>query len=457
LIGKKGNNQGNMSDVALETIVEYAAEDADITLQLYEKLHAILVENKLDELYQTIEAPLIAVLGDMEYEGVCIDADALQMLEKEMTATLNGLESEIRVMAKEPNLNVFSPKQLGEVLFDKMKIVENARTTSKSKQYSTNEETLTGLKDKHPIIPKILELRSLKKLLSSYIESLPTLVNPRTGRIHTSFNQAVTATGRLSSNNPNLQNIPIREEQGRKIRAAFVPSDADHILLSADYSQVELRLMAHLSQDENLLQAFAHNEDVHAATAAKIFHIPIAQVTSEQRRQAKTANFGIIYGISAFGLAQRLDISRSDAKTLIDGYFIAYPKVRAYMDEMVKMARRDRFVTTICGRKRMLPNINAHNAMERGFAERNAINAPIQGSAADIIKLAMLRVDEKLRERNLRSKMILQVHDELVFDVPKNELDEMKSLVKQEMENACTLRLSLITEVGTGSNWLEAH
>ncbi|GHU95124.1 DNA polymerase I [Bacteroidia bacterium] len=457
LIGKKGLSQGNMKDVAIDKIAEYAAEDADVTLQLFQKLQPILVQNGLEELYKTVEAPLIQVLGDMEYEGVCIDSNALSALSSEMNADLNRLEAEIRTMASEPELNVFSPKQLGEVLFDKLKIVENARTTSKSKQYSTSEETLTSLKNKHPIVPKILEIRSVKKLLSAYIESLPNLVNPSTGRIHTSFNQAVTSTGRLSSNNPNLQNIPIREAEGRKIRATFIPSDAHHVLLSADYSQIELRLMAHLSDDENLMQAFFNNEDVHTATAAKIFHINLSQVTPEQRRQAKTANFGIIYGISAFGLSQRLDIPRGEARLLIDGYFEAYPKVRAYMDNIVQTAREHKYVTTICGRQRMLPNIDSRSAMDRGYAERNAINAPIQGSASDIIKLAMIKIGEQLQQEKLRTKMILQVHDELVFDVPNDELEAVKRLVKNAMENSYTLRVPLIAEMGTGHNWLEAH
>ena len=457
LIGKKGKTQGCMGDVPLAQIADYAAEDADVTLRLCDALAPLLAQSGLTDLYLNVEAPLIAVLGDMEHEGVCIDSNALLALKEEMTAALAALEAEIRTMADEPLLNIFSPKQLGEALFDKMKIAENARTTSKSKQYSTSEETLAALKDKHPIVPKILEARSVKKLLSAYVESLPELVSPLTHRIHTSFHQAVTATGRLSSSNPNLQNIPIREAEGRKIRRAFIPSSPDRLLLSADYSQVELRIMAHLSGDQNLLQAFADNEDIHAATAAKIFRIPINQVTPEQRRQAKTANFGIIYGISAFGLAQRLDIPRGDARLLIDGYFAAYPKVRAYMDEMVQTARRRRYVTTICGRRRMLPAIDAGNAVERGFAERNAINAPIQGSAADIIKIAMIKIARRMQDASLASRMLLQVHDELVFDVPRPELDTMQILVKEEMERAYILRIPLVAEVGIGDNWLEAH
>jgi DNA polymerase-1 len=460
LIGKKGKGQGNMMDVPLARIAEYAAEDADVTLRLFHHFLPLLKSNGLEELYKLyvdVEAPLITVLGDMEYEGVCVDAAALQALAKDMEHRVMSLVEEIRTMAGEPTLNVFSPKQLGEALFDKLKLSANARTTGKSKQYSTSEETLAVLKDAHPIVGKILEVRSIKKLLSSYVESLPALVNPRTGRIHTCFNQAVTATGRLSSANPNLQNIPVREEEGKRIRRTFVASCPDNVLLSADYSQVELRLMAHLSEDENLLQAFRNSEDVHTATAAKIYGIPLPQVTAQQRRNAKTANFGIIYGISAFGLSQRLDIPRSEAKILIDGYFAAYPKVRTYMDNIVVDARRKGYVETLCHRRRMLPNINSRNAMERGFSERNAINAPIQGSAADIIKIAMIRVAAAIRAQGLRSKMLLQVHDELVFDVPKVELEEMAALVRHEMENAYVLRIPLIVDIGVGENWVDAH
>jgi DNA polymerase-1 len=374
-----------------------------------------------------------------------------------MALELDTLENEIRQMADEPELNVHSPKQLGEALFNKMQIVANARVTSKSKQYSTNEETLTTLRDKHPIIDKILELRSLKKLLSGYIDALPLLVNQRTGRIHTSYNQAVTTTGRLSSNNPTLQNIPIREERGREIRKAFIPSDSKHVLLSADYSQVELRLMAHLSHDSHLVEAFLQNQDVHAATAAKIFHIPIEKVSKEQRRQAKTANFGIIYGITVHGLSQRLNIPRSEAKILIDGYFEVYPQVREYMDNVIKQAKENGYVSTLCNRKRMLPDISSRNAMVRGYAERNAINAPIQGSAADIIKLAMIKIYRRIQQEKLQSRMILQVHDELVFDVLKKELEQMKKLVVEEMENAFKLIVPLTAEAGVGENWLAAH
>ncbi|MDR1226107.1 MAG: DNA polymerase I [Prevotellaceae bacterium] len=457
LIGEKGKNQGNMRNVPLEQIAEYAAEDADITIQLYRKLFPLLKQNKLLELYTSIEAPLIEVLAEMEYEGVKIDTQSLHEAGKAMTLELDVLENEIRKMADEPELNVYSPKQLGEALFDKMQIAANARTTSKSKQYSTSEETLSTLRDRHPIIDKILEMRSLKKMLSTYVDALPQLVNPETGRIHTSYNQAVTVTGRLSSNNPNLQNIPIREERGREIRKALIPSDERHMLLSADYSQVELRLMAHLSQDKHLVNAFLQNQDIHAATAAKIFHIPIEEVSKEQRRRAKTANFGIIYGISVHGLSQRLNIPRSEAKVLIDGYFEAYPQIRVYMDNVVRQAKENGYVTTLCGRKRMLPDISSRNAMVRGYAERNAINAPIQGSAADIIKLAMIKIYRRLQKERLRSRMILQVHDELVFDVPKQELDYMKKMVVEEMEAAFKLIVPLTAEAGVGENWLAAH
>ncbi|MDR1343613.1 MAG: DNA polymerase I [Prevotellaceae bacterium] len=457
LIGEKKDGQGKISQAPPELLVEYAAEDADVTLQLRTILFEALDKNNLRALYEEIEAPLVYVLGDMEWEGVRIDANGLAEYGKELAIELQKLESEIQEIAGEPTLNVFSPKQLGEVLFEKLKIADNARTTGKTKQYSTSEDTLTALRDKHPIIDKILELRGLKKLLSSYVETLPTLVNRRTGHIHTSFNQAVTSTGRLSSNNPNLQNIPIRDERGREIRKAFIPSDENHILLSADYSQVELRLMAHLSNDANLVEAFLKSEDIHASTASKIFHVPIDKISKEQRRRAKTANFGIIYGISAYGLAQRLNIPRSEAKILIDGYFATYPQVRTYMDNAIRVVRDKGYVQTLCGRKRMLPDITSHNAVVRGFAERYAINAPIQGSAADIIKLAMIKIHSRLRGENFQSRMILQVHDELVFDVYKPELDRVRQLVVAEMESAYKLAVPLIAEAGTGDNWLSAH
>ncbi|MDR1583289.1 MAG: DNA polymerase I [Prevotellaceae bacterium] len=457
LIGKRGANQRTMDVVPLEKIGEYAAEDADISLQLRLKLFEILEQENMQSLYSKIEAPLIRVLADIEAAGVRLDIESLKELNSTYTKELDALEIEIKNLAGEPELNISSPKQLGIVLFEKLKIADTNTKKTKTKQYSTDEETMISLRDKHPIVDKILEYRSLKKLLSAYIESLPSLINRRTRKIHTSFNQAVTTTGRLSSNNPNLQNIPIRETKGREIRKAFIPSDDEHILLSADYSQIELRLMAHLSQDPGMIEAFRQNEDIHSATAAKIYHINISDVTKEQRSRAKTANFGIIYGISAFGLAQRLNISRSEAKLLIDGYFASYPKVKDYMEATIHDAQKTGYAETICGRRRYLRDINSGNAIVRGMAERNAINAPIQGTAADIIKLAMIGINKIFKEKKLKTTMILQVHDELVFDVYKPELDEIKQIVINEMQNAVQLSVPLIVECGTGANWLEAH
>ncbi|MDR1339063.1 MAG: DNA polymerase I [Prevotellaceae bacterium] len=457
LIGKKGANQRTMDVVPLEKAGEYAAEDADISLQLKIKLLRILEKENMQKLYTDIEAPLIGVLADIETAGVRVDTESLKELNIIYTKDLEALEAEIRSLAGEPGLNISSPKQLGIVLFEKLKVAGSNVKKTKTKQYSTDEETMMSLRDRHPVIDKILEYRSLKKLLSAYIESLPLLINRRTGKIHTSFNQAVTTTGRLSSNNPNLQNIPIRDARGREIRKAFIPSDSEHILLSADYSQIELRLMAHLSQDPGMIEAFMQNEDIHAATAAKIYHIDIAQVSKEQRYRAKTANFGIIYGISAFGLSQRLNISRTEAKQLIDGYFESYPKVKEYMNTAVRETQKTGYAETIFGRRRQLRDINSLNSMMRGMAERNAINAPIQGTAADIIKIAMIRINKIFKARNLKTAMILQVHDELVFDVYKPELEEVKQTVINEMQNAVQLRVPLIAEYGTGTNWLEAH
>ncbi len=456
LIGKKGVKQGNMADVPLADIADYAAEDADVTFRLKTVLEAALKQHDLFELYAGIEAPLIRVLADMEYEGVRIDAASLTEYGKQLQAELQGLEAEIRQLAGEPELNISSPRQLGVVLFEKLGLAEKARLT-KTKQYSTDEETLQGLSDAHPIVSKILAFRSLRKLLSSYIEALPGLVNPRTGRIHTTFNQFVTATGRLSSNNPNLQNIPIRDEKGREIRKAFVPRDGEHILLSADYSQIELRLMAHMSEDAHMIEAFRSGEDIHTATAAKIFHVTPAEVSKEQRTRAKTANFGIIYGISVFGLAQRLQMPRAEAKQLIDGYFEAYPGVKAYMDKAVAMAGERGYVETIFGRIRHLRDIHSHNAAVRSFAQRNAINAPIQGSAADVIKLAMINIHQRLQQSGLQTRMILQVHDELVFDVYRPERDLVEKIVRKEMELVKQLKVPLIVDLGSGKNWLEAH
>jgi DNA polymerase-1 len=391
----------------------------------------------------------------MEFEGVKIDVPALRDYGRELQAQLRELDREIKELAGAPELNISSPKQLGAVLFDRLKLPTQRKT--RTKQYSTDERTLQALTGSHPIVRKILAFRSLHKLLSGYIETLPELVNPRTGKIHTTYNQFVTSTGRLSSNNPNLQNIPIRDENGREIRKAFIADDAQHVLLSVDYSQIELRLMAHLSEDPNMIEAFAHNEDIHAATAAKIFREPIEKVTREQRRQAKTANFGIIYGISYFGLAQQLQVSREEARKLIDGYFATYPGVKNYMDKAICDAEQQGYVTTLFGRIRKLRDIHSRNMTVRGYAQRNAINAPIQGSAADIIKIAMIRVYEQLELCHLQSRLIMQVHDELVLDVYRPELEEVKAIVQHEMEHAIALKVPLLAEIGVGRNWLEAH
>ena len=455
LIGKKGKNQLSMRQVEVEKAKEYAAEDADITLQLKEFLTPKLKEAGLDKLFFETEMPLLLVLAEMEATGVRLDVDELKVFSEKLTERITALEKEILDMAGE-EFNVASPKQVGEVLFEKMKLDPKAKKT-KSGQYSTSEETLAKLKNKHEIIEKILDFRGLKKLLNTYVEALPQLVNPKTGRIHTTYNQAMVVTGRLSSVNPNLQNIPIRDEDGREIRKAFIASDDEHVFLSADYSQVELRLMAHLSQDTHLVEAFNRGEDIHAATAAKIYKVPLDEVTGDMRRKAKTANFGIIYGISAFDLAERLNISRSEAKGLIDGYFESFPEVKAYMDKSIEVARDKGYVETVFGRKRNLPDINSRNGVVRGMAERNAINAPIQGTAADIIKMAMVVIQKELIQQGLQSKMILQVHDELNFDVVKSELEQVKEIVKTGMENACKLSVPLSVDMGVGANWHEAH
>ncbi len=455
LIGEKGKDQGNMRHVPREKICEYACEDADITLQLQRVFEPELEKEGLGELSRSIEMPLITVLAGMERYGMNIRESVLNAYSKELSGEIDKLEESIYEHAG-TRFNISSPRQLGEILFDRLKVSDKPRKT-RTGQYATNEELLQTLADKHPVIPLILEHRSLKKLLSTYVDALPRMIRPETGRLHTSFNQTITSTGRLSSNNPNLQNIPIRESRGREIRKAFVPSGPDYILLSADYSQIELRLMAHMSRDEAMIEAFRNNEDIHTATAARIHRIAPEKVSREMRGQAKTANFGIIYGISAFGLAQRLHIDRSDARALIDGYFESYPGVKQYMDQSIKQARDEGFVTTLMGRKRHLPDIHSRNAVVRGMAERNAINAPIQGSAADLIKLAMVRIHRKLTEDQFRSAMILQVHDELVFDVYRPELEKIQELVKKEMEGVTSLRVPLVIEMGTGENWLEAH
>jgi DNA polymerase-1 len=456
LIGKKGIRQLNMRNIDPKKAAIYAGEDSDLTLQLKKILWERLEKENLTKLYYTLEEPLIKVLAQIEYAGVTIDTQALNDYAVELNKELLQLDQDIKEMAGMPDLNVSSPKQLGEALFERMKIATDAKRT-KTKQYSTGEEELIKYADKHPIVPKILDFRSVKKLLSTYVEVLPTLINTKTGRIHASFNQAVASTGRLSSNNPNLQNIPIREERGREIRKAFIPSGDDHIILSADYSQIELRLMAHVSQDPSMLEAFQNGEDIHAATASKIFKVALEDVTREQRNRAKTANFGMIYGISAFGLSQRLSISRTEAKDLIDGYFDTYKGVKAYMDKCIEQAREKGYVETIYGRKRYLPDINSNNQIVRGLAERNAINAPIQGSAADVIKAAMIAINKQMTEKGLKSQMIIQVHDELNFDVYKPELDTMKAIVKDCMENIIKLSVPLEVDMGVGQNWLEAH
>lgn len=453
LIGPKGKNQKNMRDIDQETVCKYAAEDADITLKLKNILEKELRENKLEQLFNEIESPLIYVLADMEWTGVRLDLEALEQLAEEYRKEMNQIEKEIIEMAG-IEFNINSPKQIGEILFDKMKIIDNPKKT-KTGQYSTSENELEKLRSKHPIIEKILEQRSLKKLLSTYIEAFPQLINPKTGKIHTSFNQTATATGRLSSSNPNLQNIPIRDERGKEIRKVFIP-DEGCTFLSADYSQIELRIMAHLSKDKNMIEAFNKGQDIHAATASKIFKIPLEEVTPDMRRKAKTANFGIIYGITPYGLSQRLGISRSDAKKLIEEYFTTFSGVKRYMDESIAKAREQGYVETIFGRKRFLPDINSQNAIVRGYAERNAINTPIQGSAADIIKVAMNKIYKRLSDGEYKSKMILQVHDELDFNVHMNELDEVKNIVVYEMENAYPLVVPLKTDCNHGANWLEA-
>ena len=455
LIGK-GTRQLTMDQVNIESVKEYAAEDADITLQIKQALWPELEKQGLVELYSTIEEPMIEVLAAMELEGVKVDTQQLADYAVELNAELAKLEAEIRELADEPMLNINSARQLGEVLFAKLRITDKPKMT-KTRQFSTEEEYLQGFAGKHRIVDLILRYRGVKKLISTYVEALPQLVNSVTGHIHTSFNQAVTATGRLSSTNPNLQNIPVRDDMGRRIRKAFVPSDGQHLLLSADYSQVELRLMAHLSGDESLIEAFQQGEDIHAATAAKLFHKEIAEVTSDERRKAKTANFGIIYGISAFGLAQRLDIPRKEAKELIDGYFESYPKVKEYMERAVADAREKGYVTTAFGRRRILRDIDSRNAVARGVAERNAINAPIQGSAADIMKLAMVEIYRRFRAEGIRSKMILQVHDEVIVDMLREEQEAVIRIVREAMEGVAQLSVPLISEAGVGENWLEAH
>ncbi|HOU96079.1 MAG TPA: DNA polymerase I [Bacteroidales bacterium] len=454
LIGEKGKNQKTMKSVPVEIIVEYAVEDADVTLQLKEVFEPRLEKEGMARLARDIEMPLIKVLASMEKTGVKLNEENLKAIAVELREDIVKLENEIYKLAG-TEFNISSPKQLGDILFLKLKLDSNARLT-KTKQFVTNEESLQKLINKHPIVNKVLEYRRLKKLLSTYVETLPDLINPKTGRIHTSFNQTVAATGRLSSNNPNLQNIPVRNERGREIRKAFVPEDG-HLFLSADYSQIELRIMAHLSGDENMIADFLSGQDIHAATAAKIFHVSINEVTEEMRNKAKTANFGIIYGISSFGLSERLLISRKEAKELIEDYFNSYPRVKSYMEESIRKARENGFVTTMFGRRRYIRDINSRNKVVRGNAERNAINAPIQGTAADIIKIAMVNIFNRLKDDKLEAKMILQVHDELIFEVLPEELEVLKNIVVKEMSGAASLKVPLKVDIGVGNNWLEAH
>lgn len=454
LIGPKGRGQKNMGDLEPKDIYKYACEDADVTLRLMKPLAEELRKNSLEEVFQNIEMPLMPVLARMERNGVVLDTETLKEVENDFTARLQTLEKDIYELAGH-EFTINSPRQVGEVLFGELKLSEKVKKT-KSGQYSTSEEVLRDLHSKHPIVQKILDYRGLKKLLSTYVEALPKLINPATGHIHTSFNQAVTATGRLSSSNPNLQNIPVRGEDGREIRKAFIPEEGE-IFFSADYSQIELRIMAHLSGDEHMIEAFNAGHDVHAATAARIFHKDIKDISKDERRKAKTANFGIIYGISAFGLAERMDVSRTEAKELIDSYFEMYPKIKDYISKAVDTAREKGYIETEFGRRRYLPDINSRNAVVRGYAERNAVNAPIQGTAADIIKIAMIRVQQRLDAEGCKARMMLQVHDELNFSVPADEFDKVKRIVIEEMQGAYKMSVPLEADCGEGKNWLEAH
>ena len=454
LIGPKGKNQKSMRSLLPSQVYEYAAEDADITLRLKNKLEPELKKAECEDLFYNIEMPLMPVLAEMEMNGVCLDTASLAETSKQFTNRMNEIEARIYELAGE-RFNIASPKQVGEILFDKLKIVEKAKKT-KTGQYVTSEEVLQQLRNKHEIVADILEHRGLKKLIGTYIDALPKLINPKTGHIHTSFNQTITATGRLSSSDPNLQNIPIRGEDGKEIRKAFIP-EPGCLFFSADYSQIELRVMAHLSQDTEMIKVFSEGKDLHAATAANIYKKPIEEVTRDERTKSKRANFGIIYGITVFGLAERLDIPRDEAKMLIDGYFETFPQVHDYMEKSKEVAREKGYVTTLFGRRRYLPDINSHNATVRGFAERNAINAPIQGTAADIIKVAMIHIYNRFKAEGIRSKMILQVHDELNFSVYPEEKEKVESIVLEEMQNALNLSVPLVADSGFGQNWLEAH
>jgi DNA polymerase I len=454
MVGKKGKGQLHIRSIPMNVLADYAAEDADITLRLKQHFEPLLKETNTLSLFENIESPLIRVLASMETEGFTIDVDALNKYSIELGEKIDQLEQEIYESCG-MQFNIASPKQLGDVLFLKLGIDDKAKKT-KTGQFSTGEEVLAKLVHKHPVIEKILDYRGLQKLKSTYVDSLPLMVNPKTNKIHTNFNQTVAATGRLSSNNPNLQNIPIRTEEGREVRKAFVPSPGN-ILLAADYSQIELRIIAELSNDEGLSEAFLQGQDIHSSTAAKIYGISIDDVTKDMRRNAKTVNFGIIYGISAFGLSERLGIPRKEAAEIIEQYFLKFPKIKEYMNNSVNFARDNGYVETIMKRRRYLRDINSRNQVVRGFAERNAINAPIQGSAADMIKIAMIKVQNAMSEQNLKSKMVLQVHDELLFDVVPSELETLKILVEGNMRNAIEMKIPIVVEMGTGKNWLVAH
>lgn len=455
LIGKKGASQISMALVDVEKVKEYAAEDADITFQLKQKLEPEVNNRNVKKIFTEVEMPLVRVLADMEREGVRIDTSFLQDYSRELTLQSQDIQKQVFVLAGE-EFNIASPQQVGKILFEKLQLSDKPKTT-KTGQYQTDEETLLSLSGEHEIVQRILDFRQLQKLKGTYVDALPQLVNSKTGRVHTSFNQAVAATGRLSSQNPNLQNIPIRTELGKEVRRAFIPRDENHILLSADYSQIELRVIAHVSKDEGMMDAFRQGLDIHTATASRVWGVPLAEVDKDMRRKAKTVNFGIIYGISSFGLSQRVGISRKEAKEIIDNYFIKFPGIKEYMDTTIQFARDHGYVETILGRRRYIRDINSRNATVRGFAERNAINAPIQGSAADMIKLAMIRIHQWLKEHHPSTKMILQVHDELLFDVPKDEVDKVAAHIKSLMSTAMPLDVPVEVEYGTGLNWLEAH
>lgn len=455
LIGKKGKNQGNMRDVPLEMQTEYAVEDADITLQLKHQFEPELREAKTEKLFHEIEIPLVRVLADMELEGIRLDEKFLHSLSADLETDIKELEEKIYKEAGE-EFNIGSPKQLGIILFEKLELVKKPKKT-KTGQYSTGEDVLSLLANEHEIVKCVLDYRGLVKLKNTYIDALPNQVEKTTGRVHTDYMQTVAATGRLSSNNPNLQNIPIRTERGRQVRKAFVPRDENYILLAADYSQIELRIIAALSQEKNMIEAFKNGEDIHASTASRVFNVPLEEVTREQRSNAKTVNFGIVYGVSAFGLSNQTGLSRGESKELIDTYYATYPQLRNYISEQIDFAREHGYVQTVLGRRRYLKDINSQNQVVRGAAERNAVNAPIQGSAADIIKIAMISIHKKLKEGNFKTKMLLQVHDELVFDAHKEELEAVKTMIKNEMENAFKMEVPLDVELGVGQNWLEAH